>query len=75
MVRVVKIIDPDCNGCFGSSFNDCPDCGVKCKEIVLCKDCKFNTETVMHREKTVCNKLCAWVEPYEFCAWGERKDE
>lgn len=75
MIKVIRITDPDCDGCFGASFGDCPDCGTKCKEITLCKDCVHRDETVMHREKLLCTKLHAWVEPYEFCAWGDREVE
>lgn len=73
MIKVIRITDPDCNGCFGASFGDCPDCGKKCTEIVLCKDCEYNRKSVMAREKTLCRKLHAWVEPYDFCAWGDRE--
>lgn len=72
MIRVIKITK-HCEGCMGGAFNDCPDCEDKCQEVVLCKDCNHKNENVMHREKLLCTKLHAWVEPYEFCAWGERE--
>ena len=75
MIKVIRITDPDCDGCFGASFGDCPDCGTRCSEITLCKDCNFRNESVMHREKLLCTKLHAWVEPYEFCAWGDSEVE
>lgn len=75
MIKVIKITNPDCNGCFGASFGDCPECETKCTEITLCKDCGFRNENVMQREKLLCTKLHAWVEPYDFCAWGEREVE
>lgn len=74
MIRIVKVVDPDCSDCFGASFGDCPDCGTRTSEFVVCKDCRFNSESMMFREKTLCRKLHAWVEPCDFCAWGERKE-
>lgn len=74
MIKVIKITKPECYKCFGASFGDCDDCDTKVSEVVMCKDCEFNRVAIMQREKTLCSKLHAWVEPYEFCAWGERID-
>ena len=71
MIEVLKITDPNCDGCFGASFGDCPDCTTRTQEITMCKDCRYNEQPIMWREKTLCKKLHAWVEPYDFCAWGE----
>ena len=71
MIRVLRITDPECDRCFGASFGDCAECETKTKEVTLCMNCKHNDKPVMWREKTLCKKLHAWVEPYDFCAWGE----
>lgn len=42
--------------------------------VVMCKDCVHCSETVMYREKLLCTNLHAWVEPVDFCAWGEEKE-
>ena len=73
MIKVIKITDPECYGCMGASFGDCETCTDRICEVVMCKDCKYNEQALMHREKTLCTKLHAWVEPYEFCAWGDRE--
>ena len=68
---VIKITEPECLGCKGASFGDCPNCETRTQEITLCMDCDYRDESVMYREKLLCKKLHAWVEPYDFCAWGE----
>lgn len=73
MIKVVRIVKPECYGCMGATFGDCKNCTDRACEVVLCKDCRFNRQTLMHREKTLCTKLHAWVEPYDFCAWGEER--
>jgi len=46
------------------------------EEIVRCRDCKFGVDGGKY-----CAEGCAdswdWrnVEPYGFCAWGERKED
>lgn len=75
MIKIIKVTDPDCFKCFGASFGDCETCAPKMKEIAMCKDCAFKDDDVMHREKLLCTKLHAWVEPCDFCAWGERIEE
>lgn len=65
MIRVIKINDLKCEQCVEGTAT----------EVVLCKNCGFNRTTTMWREKTLCTKLHAWVEPYEFCAWGEEASE
>ena len=48
----------------------------KLTEIVRCRDCKFGVDGGKY-----CAEGCAdswdWrnVEPYGFCAWGERKED
>lgn len=73
MIKVIKITDPECTGCMGASFGDCADCKTRTQEVTLCKDCSLRDESIMHREKLLCTKLHAWVEPYDFCAWGDRE--
>lgn len=75
MIEIVKITNPDCNGCMGASFGDCQTCETKTQQIVMCKDCEFNRVAIMQREKTLCSKLHAWVDPCDFCSWGERREE
>ena len=77
MIRVLKVVDPKCCECIGASYNpmDCVDCKRKITEITLCMNCTFRDESIMHREKLLCTKLHAWVEPYEFCAWGSKELE
>lgn len=42
------------------------------EEIVRCMDCQFYiTGMYMH---FTCEYLQHWVEPENFCAWGERKE-
>lgn len=62
MMKIIKLRHPDCVDCDGCT---------KAEEGILCKDCRFNRNTIMHREKTLCSKLHAWVEPCDYCAWGE----
>ncbi len=52
----------------------CAQSGVKCEEIVRCRDCRF------YEEEGFCNWFecsycgeCQRVEPDGFCAWGERR--
>ena len=74
MIRVIKITKPDCIGCMGASFGDCPSCKVRTQEVTLCKDCEMKDENVMHREKYLCTRLHAWVEPYDFCSWSKKEE-
>ena len=60
MVRVIKITEPECLGCMGASFGDCPNCETRTQEITLCMDCDYRDESVMYREKLLCKKLHAW---------------
>lgn len=74
MIRVLRITDPNCLGCFGASFGDCDDCDTKVDEIVMCKDCEFNRIAIEQQGKTLCSRLHIWVEETDFCAWGRRDD-
>ena len=42
-------------------------------EVVRCKDCKF---LGFKDFSGICNgpKVCGIVQPYDFCSYGERKD-
>ena len=75
MIKVIKITKPECYKCFGASFGDCPECTVRACEVTLCMNCKHKEDSVMWREKLLCTKLHAWVEPCDFCSWGEREEE
>lgn len=47
--------------------------GDKLPEIVRCRDCAHYTED----EAEYCHYCGCWceqVEPYGYCAWGERRD-
>lgn len=74
MIKVIKITKPECYKCFGASFGDCIDCDVKTQEVTLCMYCNHKDKRIMHREKLLCKKLHAWVEPCDFCSWGERSE-
>lgn len=42
------------------------------EEIVRCRDCReYNTELYSHIS---CELLARYVEPYGYCAWGERRE-
>lgn len=72
MIRVIKIIDPECNICMGASYNP-NECDRKFSEVTLCMNCEHRNESIMNQEKLLCKKLHAWVEPCDFCAWGKNK--
>lgn len=74
MIKVVKITDPDCADCKGVKEGDCATCSRRTGEVVLCMHCKHRRESIMRREKLLCNKLHAWVQPTDFCAWGSSKE-
>lgn len=40
--------------------------------LLRCQDCKYyiNDETVYYH---YCGNWCKQVEPYGYCAWGERR--
>lgn len=75
MIKIIRITKPECYQCLGASFGDCSTCTDKVCEVTMCKDCKFQNEYIMHSEKLLCTKLHAWVEPTEFCAWGEERED
>ena len=77
MIKIIKIIEPECYECIGASYNpqDCSECERKIKEITMCMECAHRNKSVMHREKLLCKKLHAWVEPCDFCAWGSKEVE
>ena len=54
----------------------CADEGVKCEEIVRCRDCKeFTFGDVECATVDWCDYWGTYVElPDGFCAWGERKE-
>ena len=73
MIKVIKVVDPECDRCIGASYDPayCTECDRKIFEITLCMNCIHRNESIMHSEKLLCKKLHAWVEPCDFCAWGE----
>ena len=50
----------------------CKTRGVKCEEIVRCRDCKHSDKGYWCRYFGKYGDLST-VEPDGFCAWGERK--
>ena len=51
------------------------DCGLV--EVVKCKDCKWRESESLPNSKTLwwCNKLETSVGKYDYCSWGEMKDD
>ena len=74
MIQVIRITQPECVNCMGSTVGDCVNCDIKTSKVTLCMHCKHRKETVMHSERLLCRKLHAWVEPTDFCAWGSSKE-
>lgn len=76
MMKVIKLSHPDCKDCMGASYDprDCAVC-TRAEPVVLCKDCKHCQENVMWRTKNNCGLLHAWVEPFDFCSWGDSEVE
>ena len=76
MIKIIKIIEPEY---IEKLYNSMEYSELKQKiiEIPICMECVHRNENVMHREKLLCRKLHAWVEPCDYCAWGskELKDE
>ena len=56
----------------------CEAAGVKCEEVVRCRDCKWSDAIkTCYQKETVyacLNFDSACVEPDGFCAWGERRE-
>ena len=79
MIKVYKVVNRECETCYGSSYDprDCLECNNRAsvKEVVLCMECIHRNENVMRSEKLLCKKLHAWVEPCDFCAWGDKELE
>lgn len=74
MIKIIKITDPDCIDCMGASVGDCATCSRRTSEVVLCMHCQYKQDSIMHREKLLCGKLHAWVQPTDFCAWGKKHE-
>lgn len=53
----------------------CEAAGVKCEEIVRCKDCRHYKPGEEQPPVDWCCYFHDEVTPLGFCAWGERSEE